>query len=363
MDGTSADTATTRYLAASRVAEWAQALNARGLEANREGHSSTALRNFLAASVLLPSDPRFVLSAANMHLKIGDVSGGVALCERLIGLPLTPRQKEQALSTLVLRFMPFTEDGLQSGTELSLRIQAVHTQLTKQTPQSTTTISETKASPPSPDRPPLAALLGGSRANLQGGSDPNSPRAPQQLAGARGSTCLSMPQRLPVPQEPKSHAHEREGVGGGGAALPTYADGQPPSEASVLNAYGLEANRSGDTAGALRLFLAASALAPGDARYLLSAANMHVKRGNTEQGALVVGGSGLWRGAARARSCGVRWHHAARYGVACGGVGRRGRTPCSTRSPLWPVPRPTPPQLSSSELIPCYLTRAPRTLR
>ena len=51
-----------------------------------------ALALFLEAHQLRPSDARFVLSAANMHLKLGELPEATELYAKLDGLTMTPRQ-------------------------------------------------------------------------------------------------------------------------------------------------------------------------------------------------------------------------------------------------------------------------------
>ena len=55
-----------------------------------------ALALFLEAHQLRPSDARFVLSAANMHLKLGELPEATELYTKLDGLIMTPRQQEMA---------------------------------------------------------------------------------------------------------------------------------------------------------------------------------------------------------------------------------------------------------------------------
>ena len=55
-----------------------------------------AMALFLEAHALLPGDARFVLSAANMHLKLGEPTEATELYAKLDGLSMTPRQQEMA---------------------------------------------------------------------------------------------------------------------------------------------------------------------------------------------------------------------------------------------------------------------------
>ena len=50
----------------------AELLYMRGIDANMAGETDLALRLFLASHALVPAEPRFVLSAANMMLKLAD---------------------------------------------------------------------------------------------------------------------------------------------------------------------------------------------------------------------------------------------------------------------------------------------------
>ena len=53
--------------------------------------------------------------------------------------------------------------------------------------------------------------------------------------------------------------------------------------ATELNSLGLQANKEGNAARALELFLEAHQLRPTSAAYLISAANMALKTGNPER--------------------------------------------------------------------------------
>jgi Flp pilus assembly protein TadD len=70
----------------------AASLNKAGLDANKAGNSKAALRYFLAATRLAPTDSRYLLSAANMHLKLGEVNDAVDLYENLRSFPLSDKQ-------------------------------------------------------------------------------------------------------------------------------------------------------------------------------------------------------------------------------------------------------------------------------
>ena len=78
----------------------ADLVNRVGLEANKLGDSAMALRFFLAASRLAPSDPRFLLSAGNMHLKLGEADNAMAVYETLQTLELTEKQANMIVSKL-----------------------------------------------------------------------------------------------------------------------------------------------------------------------------------------------------------------------------------------------------------------------
>ena len=82
----------------------AEELNGRGLEANRDGDTSTALGLFLEAHVRAPADARFILSAANMHLKLGQPTEACELYKKLESLSLTSRQSEIARSKQSVAF-------------------------------------------------------------------------------------------------------------------------------------------------------------------------------------------------------------------------------------------------------------------
>ena len=76
----------------------AEELNGRGLEANRHGETSAALGLLLQAHTAAPADARFILSAANMHLKLGQPTEACVLYKKLESLSLTSRQSEIARS-------------------------------------------------------------------------------------------------------------------------------------------------------------------------------------------------------------------------------------------------------------------------
>eukprot|EP00965_Chrysotila_dentata_P153282 5066067-Pleurochrysis_carterae.AAC.3 len=61
-----------------------EALYMAGLRANREGKTRLALRTFRTAMDIAPLDVRILLSAANMHLKLGEVDAGAALTYSLL---------------------------------------------------------------------------------------------------------------------------------------------------------------------------------------------------------------------------------------------------------------------------------------
>ena len=91
-------TRTLAELLAMRGEEGARACNARGLAANASGDASTALKLFLRARELQPSQPNYALSAANMHIKCRQPAAAIALFEKLLRDPsaLTPKQLEVA---------------------------------------------------------------------------------------------------------------------------------------------------------------------------------------------------------------------------------------------------------------------------
>ena len=70
-------------LESSRGAHAAEEANAAGLSANAQGDTAGALRCFCRAFELAPV-PRYVLSAANMRLKLGDASGAAAQYAELL---------------------------------------------------------------------------------------------------------------------------------------------------------------------------------------------------------------------------------------------------------------------------------------
>ena len=74
----------------------AEELNAKGLESNKRGETRGALGFFLEAHQMCPEDARFVLSAANMHLKLGEAEAARSLYAKLKTLSMTPRQMEIA---------------------------------------------------------------------------------------------------------------------------------------------------------------------------------------------------------------------------------------------------------------------------
>ena len=60
----------------------AASLNSAGLAANKAGDAKTALAFFLQATALAPTFPPYLLSAANMFLKIGEATSAIPLYER-----------------------------------------------------------------------------------------------------------------------------------------------------------------------------------------------------------------------------------------------------------------------------------------
>ena len=78
----------------------AAAINRVGEEAKRLGDAARARCLFLAATRLSPSDPRYCLSAANMHLKLGDVDKSMRMYETILSLSLTEHQAKTTASEL-----------------------------------------------------------------------------------------------------------------------------------------------------------------------------------------------------------------------------------------------------------------------
>eukprot|EP00966_Prymnesium_polylepis_P222798 5153946-Prymnesium_polylepis.1 len=58
------------------------------------GETDLALRLFLASHALVPAEPRFVLSAANMMLKLADPEAALLLFDRVHPGLLKPEQAE-----------------------------------------------------------------------------------------------------------------------------------------------------------------------------------------------------------------------------------------------------------------------------
>ena len=78
----------------------AELLYKRGLDSNRNGDYHQALRLFLAAHQLIHGEPRFLLSAANMQLKIGNVSAALDLYEYIGSYALSDKQADMVQEKL-----------------------------------------------------------------------------------------------------------------------------------------------------------------------------------------------------------------------------------------------------------------------
>lgn len=100
----------------------ADTLNRRGLTANKLGQLETARKLFLAAAQLVPSDPRFLLSAGNMRMKLGETSEALGLYERIVEMPISQKQAAMVASKL-------TELPSSVSIPLSSRIDEVLEQL------------------------------------------------------------------------------------------------------------------------------------------------------------------------------------------------------------------------------------------
>ena len=78
----------------------ADLLSAWGLSTSRAGDPARAREFFVAASVLMPSEPRFILSAGECCVRLGDLDRAVELYSALLALELTPQQIETAQAKL-----------------------------------------------------------------------------------------------------------------------------------------------------------------------------------------------------------------------------------------------------------------------
>ena len=73
-------------------------LNLTGLRANREGDTHAALSSFLEARRRCRADPRFTLSAANMHLKLDEHLAALALYDELLSSRFTLTEAQAAMA-------------------------------------------------------------------------------------------------------------------------------------------------------------------------------------------------------------------------------------------------------------------------
>ena len=89
----------------------ADMLNSLGLECNRDEATEQARRYFIAAHQLVPQEPRYLLSAANMHLKLGDAPSAIALYEKLRGMTLTQKQANMVCYSHVVASSPEQRSG------------------------------------------------------------------------------------------------------------------------------------------------------------------------------------------------------------------------------------------------------------
>ena len=83
-----------------QAAEDANLINSQGLQFNARGDSRAALNCFLKAGALQPLENRYLLSAANMHVKLGEGDAAVAIYEWLLTLPMKEKEIQVAQAKL-----------------------------------------------------------------------------------------------------------------------------------------------------------------------------------------------------------------------------------------------------------------------
>mmetsp|Transcript_15530 Transcript_15530/g.40131 ORF Transcript_15530/g.40131 Transcript_15530/m.40131 type:complete len:276 (+) Transcript_15530:3-830(+) len=83
----------------------AQALARAGFAANDSGDTRGALDHFLRAILLDPITPNYLLSAGNMHLKLGGAAEATDMYERCANLPLSSHQRTMLHKKLELAYV------------------------------------------------------------------------------------------------------------------------------------------------------------------------------------------------------------------------------------------------------------------
>ena len=87
-------------LSPEKAAEEANLVNSQGLQFNARGDALQALQCFYKAAMLCPLQNRYLLSAANMHLKLNEASAAGAIYEWLLTLPLADKEVTVAQAKL-----------------------------------------------------------------------------------------------------------------------------------------------------------------------------------------------------------------------------------------------------------------------
>ena len=98
----------------------ADLLSAWGLSANRAGNPARARELFSAASVLVPREPRYILSAGECCIRLGELDRALQLYSGLLALGLTPQQIETAQAKLDdLAMLPMADSHAERITSIA----------------------------------------------------------------------------------------------------------------------------------------------------------------------------------------------------------------------------------------------------
>ena len=146
----------------------AEIANKAGLQANKDGNLAEALEHFKEANELVPDDPRFLLSAANMSSKIGIAKKDSALVQQALNmyaaLSTNPRLAEHPrLAEMATTKRKLTEQALamldQSASDAHYALQTWWTE-SNSAGVSPTASADVQPSPPpaSPPLPPPGSL-------------------------------------------------------------------------------------------------------------------------------------------------------------------------------------------------------------
>ena len=250
-------------------AEQARHLNALGMEANREGDYRSALEHFLEAHAIDPDSSNYMLSAANMHLCLGEAAEARAKYVSLLSWPqpLSRRHHMMVRSQLAeaARQLETAAAG-ECGGPVGVPSRLVQTR------------SRGSIALPSPDRDAIKPRV------LEWPS-PDSTHMQQTRIERRvpAQQPPPPPPAQPQPQRPTGPTAFCDGSAHVGSAASAQEQARPAMTAKRLGALGMEASRSSDYRSALELFLRAHAIDPDSSNYMLSAANMHLCLGEAAE--------------------------------------------------------------------------------